>query len=240
MQIWQTIERRKIYKISLWKQFTYAIRRKYAPMMDTEPFRRLLEEKIDVHALRNNPQEIIITAVNLYKSQLRFFNNDEINVEHVMASSAIPILFPWVYVDGVPYWDGGIMANTPILPALQRGAKEIIVVLLSPVGGAPMPVPRNRLQAAERVFELGQIGSYEAFMAHLAWEHKVRKQSGPLRNLLRRTLTLGDVKITTVAPDRMLGFYSILNFSQRQSGMLISEGYTDARNQLRDLFDDED
>lgn len=238
ISLWKTIERGRIYKLSLWRQFVHMVtRRGYSPLMDTEPLKNLLLEKLEVSKLRKSEAEIIICAVNILRSQLKFFSHRQIDIEHVMASSAIPILFPWQYIDGEPYWDGGIMANTPILPALERGCKEIIVVLLSPVGGSRLGVPETRRQAAERVFEMSLIGSYESFMSHLAYEYKQRASQSIIRKLLRRTLTLGDTRIATVAPGHMLGFHSILNFSARQADTLIHEGYQDSRNQLAEFFD---
>ncbi len=237
INLWKTIERGRIYKLSLWQQFLHILtRRGYSPLMDTEPLKNLLLDKLDIARLRRSEYEIIIAATNILKSQLRFFSQRVIDIEHVMASSAIPVLFPWQYIDGEPYWDGGIMANTPLLPALERGCKEVIVVLLSPVGGARLAVPETRRQALERVFEMSLIGSYEAFMSHLAYEYKQRSQQSIVRKLIRRTLTLGDTRIATVAPGQMLGFYSILNFSARQADTLIHEGYMDARNQLAEFF----
>lgn len=237
INFWRSIERGKIYRISLWRQFLHFITRGgFSPLMDTEPMKNLILERMDLRKIRRNRTEIIITAVNILRSKLKFFNNSVIDIEHIMASSAIPVLFPWQYIDGEPYWDGGIMANTPILPALERGVKEIIVVLLSPVGGARMTVPGSRRQAMERVFELSLIGSYEAFMSHLSFERKIKEQKGPLQHIIRRTLTLGDVKITTVAPRKMLGFSSMLNFSAHQADKLIQAGYSDARSQLADYF----
>ena len=61
-----------------------------------------------------------------------------------------------------------------------------------------------------------------------------------LEKMVRKTLTLGDVRIATVAPSRMLGFYSILNFSNRQVDTLLREGYTDARGHLGEFFGDLD
>jgi len=237
ISLWKTIEHDRVYKLSLWRQLVHVLtRRGYAPFMDTEPLKNHLLEKLDIAKLRRSPIDIIITAVNILKSQLKFFSNRVLDIEHVMASSAIPILFPWQYIDGEPYWDGGIMANTPILPALERGCKEIIVVLLSPVGGSRLAVPGSRRQAIERVFEMSLIGSYESFMAHLSYEFKLRASQSLMQKIIRRTLTLGDTKIATVAPGQMLGFQSILNFSARQADMLIHEGYIDGKNQLAEFF----
>ncbi|MCB1174430.1 MAG: patatin-like phospholipase family protein [Leptospiraceae bacterium] len=237
IQLWKSIERRSVYRVALWRQFLNMItRRGFTPLMDTEPLKNLILERLDLNELRHNPTEIVITAVNVLTSELKFFNNKVIDIEHVMASSAIPILFPWVYVDGSPYWDGGVMMNNPILPALERGIKEVIVVLLSPVGGSRLPLPRNRRDAIERVFEQQLMGSYEAFLAHLHYDRKRRRKMNAWQRMTYRSWQPSDLVLETVAPQRMLGFHSILNFSSRQADDLLRLGYTDAKNQLSDFF----
>lgn len=237
IQLWKNIERGNVYRISIIRQIIhFLLRRGFKPLMDTEPLKKLLLEKINFQELRKSKYSVIIAAVNILTSQLRFFDQNEIDIEHVMASSAIPFIFPWHYIDGEPYWDGAPMANTPILPALQRGVEEIIVILLSPVGGSRLDLPKTKKQVIERMFEQTLIGSYESFMAHLSWEEKIRSRQSTLKNIIRRTLSLGDVRIATVAPNRMLGFHSIVNFSEKQADLLISEGYIDGKNQLAHFF----
>ncbi len=55
----------------------------------------------------------------------------ELGVEHVLASSAIPALFPAVEVEGAWYADGGTRLNTPIKPALELGADRVVIVALN-------------------------------------------------------------------------------------------------------------
>ncbi|MCS7205491.1 MAG: patatin-like phospholipase family protein [Leptospiraceae bacterium] len=236
--LWKAIEKKKVYRVSYWKQIQYyLLEDSFVPIMDTTPLRNLLEEYFDIRKLRSSKKEIIITAVSILNSQLKFFNNHEIDIEHIMASSAIPIFFPWQYINGEPYWDGGVMANTPILPALEKGAKEIIVVLLSPVGGQRLPLPKNRKQVLERVFEQSLIGSYQAFLAQLAWQKKIRWQKGILGFIAKKLFKAEEIKIATVAPVRMLGFGSLLRFTQQQTEILLQAGYNDARYQLAEFFE---
>ena len=49
-------------------------------------------------------------------------------VDHVMASSALPFLFPAIDVDGAWYGDGGIRLTAPLSPAVHLGAKRIFAV----------------------------------------------------------------------------------------------------------------
>lgn len=49
---------------------------------------------------------------------------------HVLASAAIPVLFPAVKLDGVFYCDGGLRQNTPLSPAVRLGADRVLVISL--------------------------------------------------------------------------------------------------------------
>lgn len=49
---------------------------------------------------------------------------------HVLASAAIPVLFPAVAIDGAYHTDGGLRQNTPLTPALRLGADRALVVSL--------------------------------------------------------------------------------------------------------------
>jgi NTE family protein len=68
----------------------------------------------------------------------------EIGPEHVLASAAIPVLFPPVRVpdaggDDRFYLDGGVRLNAPLKPALSLGAKAVAVVATHPAIDAERP-----------------------------------------------------------------------------------------------------
>jgi NTE family protein len=63
-----------------------------------------------------------------------------LHLQHVMASSAIPLAFPAVEIGKARcppetrwYFDGGTRLNTPIKPALRLGADRVIVIALNSV-----------------------------------------------------------------------------------------------------------
>jgi NTE family protein len=49
-------------------------------------------------------------------------------VDHVMASSALPLFFPAIPVDGHYYGDGGIRLTAPLSPAVHLGATRIVAI----------------------------------------------------------------------------------------------------------------
>ncbi len=231
-RIWTTGHRSRIYRSKLIKSLGSALFRKpLKPLLDTAPLRALITQHLDLTALRQSPIDIIITAVNVVNGRLYLFNQHEIEVDHLMASSAMPILFPWQYIGGEPYWDGGVMANTPLFTALQREMDEIIVVLLSPVGHLEMPFPGTLINGLELVFEHLLSGSYQSTCPVSAgrrqpftWVHP-----GCLPAMDRGAPSGRRPRIRVVAPSRMLGFRSLLNFSSRQARRLVQEGYHNAR-----------
>lgn len=54
-----------------------------------------------------------------------------IGEEHVLASAAIPLLFPARRIGATYYCDGGLRFNTPISPAIRAGADRLVVITLS-------------------------------------------------------------------------------------------------------------
>ncbi len=78
---------------------------------------------------------------------IEYVATPNLGVEHMLASSAIPALFPAVRVTKPEpaagwYYDGGSRLNTPIKPALWLGAKRVIVIALNSV--APSRTPPER------------------------------------------------------------------------------------------------
>jgi NTE family protein len=75
-----------------------------------------------------------------------------LETEHVLASSAIPVLFPAVEVAGPGagwYFDGGTRLNTPIKPALELGAQRLIVIALNSPTSRTAPGTSRRPDALD-------------------------------------------------------------------------------------------
>jgi NTE family protein len=237
--LWKTYHRKTMYRITLPILIkSFKSRHRFSPMSDTRNLKKLLIDHIDIQKLRNSATEIIISAINMTTGQIRFFTHHVITIEHLIAASAIPGLFPWQIIDNDPHWDAGIMVNTPITPALQKGATEIINVLHSPIGTFRQKTPRTHLEVAELVFEHFLIGSYTASLPDVSWQINPTAHifETPLPGSPQLQLSRNNTKIVTVAPTRMLGFKSLLNFSVRQANALIEEGYNNARIQLKHFF----
>src|SRR4051812_11674608 len=66
--------------------------------------------------------------IELWQRPQRRTEPARLTVEHVMASSALPMLFPAVHVGSEWYGDGGVRLTAPLSPALHLGATRILTV----------------------------------------------------------------------------------------------------------------
>lgn len=233
IHLWTAYNRRRMYRLNLLQFCAYLLsNRAIKPLLDITPLKTMIHENLDFKALKNSEAKIFITAVNLLTGHPEFFNQHQIELEHILASSAMPLLFSWQNINGAPYWDGGVMINTPLAPAIEFGAREIIVVLLSPVGHQKQLKPLNVLTAGEHLFEHFLSGSYQANLRNFGFKERedCLKQNHIVAESNNKETTRP--KLITLAPSKMLGFRSLLSFSQTQACQLIDEGYKTASRKL--------
>lgn len=124
-------------------------------MVDTNPLRRFLEQAIP-HGpdgsfpgiarklQRGDLKAVALSAtsyttgqsvtwvegrdVQLWQRPQRRSELTRLTIDHVLASSALPMLFPAVKIGNEWYGDGGIRLTAPLSPALHLGANRIITV----------------------------------------------------------------------------------------------------------------
>ncbi|MDM8536714.1 patatin-like phospholipase family protein [Desulfobacterales bacterium HSG17] len=236
VKLWTSFNRRKMYKLNLIPFLSYFLSgRGLKPLLDTRLMQSMVSNHIDFNRLKTSQTKVVLSTVNVLTAKPCFFDNSEIQLEHVLASGAMPILFPWQYIDGAPHWDGGTMVNIPLQPALDFGADEIIIAMLSPIGHTPHPFPGDVRTALEHVFEQFLSASYQSALMSKGYKDKPipscqTKDTEEIKNNESHTK---QPKIFTLAPAKMLGFKSLLNFSLPQAKSLIDEGYKTASTQLK-------
>lgn len=67
-------------------------------------------------------------AVPTWQRALRYAVRVRLTLDHVLASAALPILFPAVRLGDAFYGDGSVRQTAPLAPAIHLGARAIIVV----------------------------------------------------------------------------------------------------------------
>jgi NTE family protein len=74
---------------------------------------------------KNEPRFLLVAA-NIKTAEPEAFDSydeNNITVNHVLASAAIPINFPYTEINGNKYWDGGILSNTPVRELISSHTK---------------------------------------------------------------------------------------------------------------------
>ena len=149
-------------------------------LLDTSPLRETLGRDgwVDFERL-NSPEAAVhlrVTATEVNTGQLQVFGNSQdaypskmrkepLGIDHIIASCSIPIIYPATQLHESLYWDGATVANTPLGPAIDAGAEEIVVVIMTPWGnqdGKVTETPRNLLSAASTTLEWALLASFRA------------------------------------------------------------------------------
>jgi len=119
---------------------------------DTAPLKATLERLVDFDRLNADGVRLSVGATNVATGNFRYFDSarERIRPEHVLASGALPPAFPAVVVDGEPYWDGGLVSNTPLEYVLESVPRRDTLVLQVDLWSARGPLPKTVLDVLER------------------------------------------------------------------------------------------
>ncbi len=90
----------------------------------------------------------------------------------LLASAAIPGVFPCVQIDGQDYLDGGITANVPVRPAIEHGARSVIVLSSAPPD-CDRTVPTNIAETLQWVTHLMMRSQVSSDVSHLGAGHAI-------------------------------------------------------------------
>ena len=94
----------------------------------------IIDEYINLNELSKMEFPIYATCVELPLFETRYFKLNGYDTETIkkilLATSAIPIIFPKEEIEGKYYYDGGIKDNSPITPLYEEGCTDIIVIHL--------------------------------------------------------------------------------------------------------------
>jgi NTE family protein len=135
----------------------------FSTLFCVEPLQSLVRETIDLRKLRGNKKRsLIIAATDWENGQVRLFGHlaesaarrasekmktfnlldDNTGHKAILASTAIPGIFPPVEIFNTLFVDGGILMNTPLSPAIYAGAEVVHAIYLNP-NPEEMPVREN-------------------------------------------------------------------------------------------------
>lgn len=201
-------------------------------LLNSSPLRRLLHDKLQLSGIRQaiaqkHLKAVAVTAFGYESGQaVTFYQGGgtidawlrhrriglptELTVEHLLASSAIPLLFAPVKIGQEFFGDGAVRQSAPISPALHLGASRVLVVGVS---GNPRGVdPQAPLQRAYTGQQptLAQIGGHmlnSTFIDSLESDIELLQRLNQFSHLLPagtpvRALGVAPVEVLVIAPSQ--------------------------------------
>jgi NTE family protein len=123
----------------------------------TAPLLSTLTELVDFDVLNSGAVRYSAGSVGVTTGNFAYFDTRQrrIGPEHVMASGALPPGFPPIEIDGEPFWDGGLVSNTPLQYVLEyTGQRSDMCIFQVDLFSARGVVPRSLLGVAAREKEI--------------------------------------------------------------------------------------
>lgn len=132
-------------------------------MHSSSELRRLLEE---VHGPDARIEDLAIpfqcVAASIERASEHWFTRGSL-VDALMATSAIPVLFPPVEIGEEHFYDGGLVNSVPLRRAVNMGAHEVYVLQVGRVE-APLRPPHKLYEAALISFEIARRHTFATAM----------------------------------------------------------------------------
>jgi NTE family protein len=104
-----------------------AVLRRHEALFSLRPLRALLETHLPYRDLADAALPVNVVATDLASGDEVVLSSGPA-VDAILASSAIPGVFPAVRIDGRDLVDGGVASNTPISTAIRLGARRVLVL----------------------------------------------------------------------------------------------------------------
>jgi NTE family protein len=123
-RIWSGLRRSDVFPFTVVNAF--GLLRHPGHLVDPAGLRRLLETNLPYPRIENASIPLHIMATNQQGQPIRLSSGPVI--EAILASTAIPGVFPPVEIAGEALMDGAIAANTPLSLAAELGASRIVVL----------------------------------------------------------------------------------------------------------------
>ncbi len=199
-------------------------------LLDNRPLRELLEAQLDFgaigHAIADGHLQAVTVTASGYTSgeSLSFFQGREdlqpwrraqrvgvrtdIKVEHLLASSAIPFVFPAVRINREYFGDGSMRQTAPISPVIHLGADRILVI----AGGRRSEEARQRTDMYPSPAQVAGHAMSSIFLDGLSMDlerlERINSTVGALTPAQREAagIALRPIETFVIAPSQRLDY----------------------------------
>lgn len=168
----------------------------------------------------------VCTNVETGKAEYFPYTGDDRTNTVLKATCALPMLFPYIYIDGVPYLDGGLSDSIPFEKALADGCDRLVVVLTREQGYKKTTSSSAKIMA-------------KAYVKYPELSKDLLKRAGRYNRCIRRLEKMEkEGKLIVIRPTSTKGF-SRLEHDQQKILNLYADGYNkglEISDKVKDYF----
>ena len=132
---------------------------------------------------------------------------EEITIDHLMASTAIPLVFPAVWLHNEYYGDGSMRENAPLSPAIHLGADRLLIIGVRSTVPDQIPADKNKTpypsigQISGFMLDSLFLDSLDADIERLNRINHMIADNGA-RSVTAGTTTLRDIDFLMISPSK--------------------------------------
>lgn len=141
-----------------------------------EPLKGSLESLMDLSIFSRANTRLTVGAVSVRSGELKYFDSRDVplQIDHVMASAALPPAFSAVRIDGEAYWDGGVYSNTPIEAVFDDEPRRSSVIFAVNVWQASGDEPSSIWEVMGRQKDVQYASRDDAHIVRQKQLHQLR------------------------------------------------------------------
>jgi len=161
-RLWRALDGKELMPAG-WLPNTVAIARRGEAIHENHGLRRHLEQSLSARTFEELAVPFQCVATDLVGVREVWFRSGPL-IEPILASAALPAVYPAVEIDGVRYLDGGIVDDVPMSRAVELGARTLYVLQVG-LFSRPRPEPKRPLDVAVQAY---WIARHHRFKRELA------------------------------------------------------------------------
>ncbi len=228
-RMWGELRNRDMHRLLRWPPWKSLLGRKAwkQTLEKYAPEEKLARTEVPLYIVtldikRGHP--LVYTNAREFDAEKNLYRPvEKITHAHLMASSSIPYVYPATRIENDDYWDGAVMYNSPLQPAVDSGATQILTVLLSPYHDLHAshdelpPAPKGLLGQLGFLLDMLMVGTFENDFEQMRKINR-RVKSG------RAIKGHREIEAALIGPQRWLPILDTLNYGSRRIEALRDEG----------------
>lgn len=163
-QLWRTLDGKEIMR-SRWVPPAVQVARRGVAIADNDGLRRALEAALAVERFEDLAVPFECVATDVDAAREVWFSSGPL-VEPILASAALPSVYPPVEIDGVRYIDGAVVNDIPVSRAVELGARRLYVLHVGSFD-RPLPSPRRPVDMAVQAYWIARRHRFHRDLATL-------------------------------------------------------------------------